>query len=245
VDPTFVDTLIVGEEYAVDGGPIYTETKVGLAFGWQIIEPCNASSAFLFVLIVAYWAYVWFKNKTRFQDQPFLAIALPVLLVGGIGGTLFHGLRMYRAFLVMDWMPIMLLSLGASMYFFTKVLKRWWYAVGVIVGAFFLSSFLFRVLFLEWGAVSRTAAISINYSMMATLILLPVFLWLRKTGYRHGYLILLALLSFIVAVSFRYTDSIQPPLLSLGTHWLWHLFGATACFLMTQYIWLTDQQGSK
>lgn len=248
MDPILIDSLQVGGEYPIDTGPVYTETLLGLttnwkvsAFGQTIIEPCNALSAFFFVLIVGYWGYTLFKHKTRFQEQPFMVIGLPILLIGGIGGTLFHGLRLYRVFLVMDWMPIMLLCLGASVYFFTKVLKRWWYGLAIILAAFFASGFLFRFLFLEWQLLSRTATISMNYTMMGLLILLPVFLWLRKTQFKHGYLIGLALGSFLLAVTFRTVDSFQPPaLFFFGTHWLWHTFGALACHLMLAYLWRTD-----
>lgn len=246
IDPAMIDSLQVGGEYPIDTGPVYTETLLGLktdwnmmAFGQNIIEPCNMLSAFFFVLIVGYWGYVIYKNNTKFSEQPFLMTGLPILLIGGVGGTLFHGLRLYRFFLVMDWMPIMLLCLGASIYFFTKVLKRWWHSLVIIFLSFVLSSGLFFLM--EKQLVSPTAAISTNYTMMGLLILLPVFLWLRRTQFKHGYLIGLALGSFLLAVTFRTVDSITPPALFIfGTHWLWHTFGAIACHLMLAYLWRTD-----
>jgi hypothetical protein len=50
---------------------------------------------------------------------------------------------------------------------------------------------------------------------------------LRKTGYQHGGLVALGLALFCVALFFRWADQ-NLELMPMGTHWLWHIFGAAA-----------------
>src|SRR3954471_21330001 len=82
-----------------DHGPLYTETpaelKAGAPYPGTIAEPWNAATAFLFVLIVVYWVA---RLRGRLKRHSFLAVALPLLFVGGVGGTLYHGLRNWVGF---------------------------------------------------------------------------------------------------------------------------------------------------
>src|SRR5436190_11098274 len=86
-----------------DRGPLYTETpgelKAGQPFHGTVAEPWNATTAFLFVLIVVYWVA---RLRGRLIRHPFLAVTLPLLFVGGVGGTLYHGLRTWQGFFWMD-----------------------------------------------------------------------------------------------------------------------------------------------
>src|SRR5439155_7699960 len=98
-----------------DRGPRYTETPAdpyapGAPF---IAEPWNAVTAALFVVIVAVWAW---RLRGRYDRYPFLCCCLPILLAGGIGGTLYHALRTSVLFFLLDVVPIMLLGLAGSIY---------------------------------------------------------------------------------------------------------------------------------
>ena len=90
-----------------DGGPIYTETpaeiRANQPYPKLVAEPWNTATAFLFVVIVVFWVI---RFRGRLKQYPFLAISLPILLVGGIGGTLYHGLRNWIGFFLMDVVPI-------------------------------------------------------------------------------------------------------------------------------------------
>jgi hypothetical protein len=59
-----------------DGGPIYFETNPE----HYIAEPWNGASALIFIFIALYWG---FKIRGKFRSHPFLAIAVPILLIGG------------------------------------------------------------------------------------------------------------------------------------------------------------------
>jgi len=76
-----------------DGGPRYVETPPdptapGAPF---VAEPWNTVTASFFILIALVW--IW-RLRGRFRDYPFVVCCMPILLAGGIGGTLYHGTRL-------------------------------------------------------------------------------------------------------------------------------------------------------
>lgn len=215
-----------------DGGLFYTETNPSRF----IVEPWNGASALIFIGI----AWYWFRQiRGKLREQRFLAIALPILAIGGIGGTLYHAFRVSRVFLFMDFVPILLLCLMAGFYFFSRSTGRWWLALLIMVGIFFLQG-------LMWSSVRNNAtglpvqsAITLNYAMMGLMVLAPLGWWLVKTGFRHGRWIAAALLSFGLALFSRLADPWA--LLPMGTHFLWHVFGAAACHCMLAYVYWQNE----
>src|SRR5688500_11776601 len=94
----------------LDQGPFYTETPVQIRemqpYSGGIAEPWNTVTAFLFVVIVVVWIV---RLGRRIKRYPFFALTLPLLLIGGVGGTLYHGRRDWVGFFLMDVIPIYLL----------------------------------------------------------------------------------------------------------------------------------------
>jgi hypothetical protein len=103
-----------------DGGPLYTETDPSRL----LVEPLNAVTALAFLVLVVAWAV---RLRGRYSRYPFLACCLPILAVGGIGGTVYHAFRASRLFLVMDFVPIYLLGLAATVYLWARIRPRWWH----------------------------------------------------------------------------------------------------------------------
>jgi len=207
-----------------DGGTVYTETNLNNLFP----EPLNAITSGVFLVIAIYWT---FKVWGKFKQHTFLSIALVLLYIGGIGGTTYHTFRRWPIFIMMDWMPIMLLCLSAGVYFLAK-LTKWYYAVFIVViYAFF--QFYIRQLFSNGDF---QVFININYAFMAALVLFPLFGYLLKTNWRNGKWVGFALLAFIFALTFRIADKWE--ILNVGTHFLWHTCGAIAAFCMLNYIYL-------
>jgi hemolysin III len=211
-----------------DGGQRYTETDLS----HLIVEPWNGASAALFLLIVGYWA---FKLRGQYRRHLFLSINLPILAIGGIGGTLFHAFRVSEIFLLMDWLPITILCMAASVYFFIRVLDHWWQAA-LLVGLTLLS----QVLMFQYEWLPIDLAVNVNYSVMGALILLPTVLLLWKTEFYAGKWVGYALAAFVLAIACRALDS--EALLPMGPHFLWHVFGAVACYSMFQYVYEINLQ---
>ena len=225
----------MGLTHPVDGGPMYYETKLD-----QLIqEPWNGTSAFLFLIIVGYWAW---KLKGQYRKYLFMSIAVPILAIGGIGGTIYHLFRLHPFFMYMDWLPIMILCLAASGYFINRLTGTTWkglLAVGLFlasqVGMFYLVDYI--------NPKYADMAVNINYGLMAALILVPsILIWNANRGQGGKYLSL-ALLMFVCALTFRLLDSspdLYSRILPMGTHFLWHTFGALACMFIFQFVFVVD-----
>lgn len=211
-----------------DGGMLYTETNMANFFP----EPFNAITSCLFLALAIFWTVkLWGKGK----KHTFLSIAVLLLYVGGIGGTIYHGLRQWGFFIMMDWLPIMLLCIAAGIYFLGK-LTRWYYALAMVV-AYFSFQFYARSKMMQ-GDIQLF--ININYAVLAGIVLLPVAGYLIKTGFKNGLWVISALIAFILALTFRVADDWM--WLSIGTHFLWHVFGSVAAFCMFQYIYLLNRE---
>lgn len=212
-----------------DGGPIYQETD----FTRTIVEPMNALSAALFILIVLYFARKVYRDG--WQKHKFLTYTVPLLAIGGIGGTIYHAFRVSQVFLVMDYMPIILLTLAASIYFWTRVTRRWWYSLFIIVPLMSLPPVLFWSIQNGHLNIPRNVAINMNYATLGVIVVTPLFIYLYQRNWKYWQLMAAALISFALAIFFRAMD--KEGLLSFGTHWLWHVFGAVATALVFELVY--------
>jgi hypothetical protein len=216
-----------------DGGMLYTETHLGHTFP----EPLNMITSCFFLAIALYWTYrLW----GRARQHTFLTVALILLYIGGVGGTIYHGLRRWSFFIAMDWMPIMLLCISAGVYFIAR-LTRWYYAVLFV--ALYVAFMVFARLFFDRNEGNMQLFININYAIMAGMVLLPVLAFLISTRFKHGAWVGIALLAFVLALTFRVADPWG--WLEFGTHFLWHTFGAVAAFCMFQYIYLLNSKAPR
>ncbi len=202
-----------------DGGMVYTETNLNHLFP----EPLNTITSGFFFLLALYWL---FRLKGFSKQYIFLSLASWILLIGSIGGTLYHGLRTYPVFIMMDWLPISILCLLASIYFWIRFSGKWFVGAGAFI-VFMLIEIRVRKLM---HGNNLQLGISLNYAAMVLMVLLPLVLLLIKMKGHNWQFIVSALISFGIALFFRVADS--RALLSVGTHFLWHTFGAVATALM-------------
>ncbi|WP_336959211.1 hypothetical protein [Chryseobacterium contaminans] len=214
-----------------DGGMLYKETDMTQFFP----EPLNAITALLFLAIAIFWTV---KMKGNFKEYPFLTYCLILLYIGAIGGTVYHSFRQWPVFIMMDWMPIMLLCLSAGFYFLAQSI-RWYYAVSMVLAYIILMLGL-----RNWILIDNTSLfINVNYGIMASFVLFSVLSYLIYTQWKAGKWVGFALLSFVLALTCRIVDKWN--WLSFGTHFLWHTFGAIATFCMFNYIYLTQNIARK
>jgi hypothetical protein len=211
-----------------DGGPVYSETDLSRL----IVEPWNAVSAAFFLGIVLYWYSKLHNSKKR---NSFLRYSLPILAIGGVGGTLYHAFRSSHYFLIMDYLPILLICISAGIYFTFKAFpkKR---SLLIAASVFVLAQYL------TFKFVPDGLSTNISYALLALSILFPTSLWMWRTQFRYYYYVLFALLSFAAALFCRIADFWETPFLPMGTHWLWHTFGALACHLMFLYLFSVNQE---
>jgi len=222
------DPLIMLLSQPNDDGPVYAETNMDRF----VVEPFNAATALLFLLIVIYWAY---RLKGRFRKHKFISLCLPVLATGGIGGTIYHAFRLSPFFLYMDYLPIVFLAVAASFYFWRKVLRKKWQLY--LVFSAFLGIGLAARISLHFYATGdvRLYLINIVYALLGLMIVIPLFLLLNKTSWRFGGVAIWAMVCFGLALLFRSVDKFA--WFAFGTHWLWHVFGALACSMLIEYVY--------
>lgn len=207
------------------GADFYAETR---ALGW-IKQPWNAFSSLTFWIPVFYWAY---KLRGKYQAHWFLTACLPLLFIGGLGSALFHGLSKSRFLLLLDILPILVLFVGLTLYFWQKVLPNYWY-LGVVILVFGL---------VQTG-ISQTfvppASINLSYLWRGIALFLPAVLLLRRISYKGTGILVIAILFFILALVFRYLDKSPEVLqvLYMGSHWLWHISTVFGAFYLAEFLY--------
>ena len=207
-----------------DGGPVYAETG-GDGF---LVEPWNALTSLLMLIPVIYWLIRIWKDAGSFK---FMIYAIPLMALGGIGSALFHGFRASVVLLCMDIAPSSILTLSLAIYFWYKLLKKWYYVL-----ILFIPMFLMR--FMVFNILPGHAAINLSYAISGLTILLPIPLLLYRMHYRGAWSIGLTLFFFGLALMFREADARSAIYFSIGTHFLWHIFSAIGGYFILQYLYI-------
>jgi len=206
-----------------DGGPVYFETDLG----HFIVEPWNAFSSLTFLIPVI---YLLFKLRGQYRNYTFLLFwAAPLMALGGIGSTIYHAFRASRFFLFMDFVPIAFLTISISIYFWLKILPKWWYVLIIIAASV-------GIRFLMWGFFSGSGSINASYFLTGLMIFLPAIIFLFRTNFFEFRHLLYSAIFLVLALFFRYADDWQTPLLPNGTHWLWHVSTSIGAVAMANYL---------
>ena len=220
------DTLVWKRYYTTlpDGGPFYTETDVD----HFIVEPWNALSSLAIVIPAIYWAI---RIRKNIKEDPFIAFCIPLLALGGIGSTLFHAFRTSPLLLIMDWLPIVILTFAVSLYLWHKVTKRWWLTalIGVV-------GLLIRFLLFRSAAFSHHTSINIGYVISGTMIFLPSFMVVMRTKWYKAGMLVLSMTLFGLALFFREADASGLFDLPMGTHFLWHIASGVGALFLANYL---------
>jgi hemolysin III len=127
----------------------------------------------------------------------------------------------------------MFLVLMASIYFWREIVGNWmWVCIFTL-----LPIIAYRIIY-EFIALPHSISVSIGYSVMATVIIIPLILHCMRK-YPAGWKSLTAaLLTFIFAITFRTMDNgITTTELPMGTHFLWHIFGGLCSFFILYYVY--------
>src|SRR5262249_25635573 len=189
----------------------------------------------LFIVIVLAWAW---RLRGRYANYPFLVCCMPILLAGGIGGTLYHALRTSRVFFLMDVIPISALGLAGAVYLALRLSRRWaWaYMLGALLVYATVNGLVFRYVprqNIQW-------AVNISYASLAALVLTPMAVVLVRTRFRHVGWVVAGVISFLIAWFCRLLDREAGEYLPMGSHWLWHTFGAITTALIVEYFYLVE-----
>lgn len=210
-----------------DSGPVYQETLQGRF----PVEPYNTYSNILFLLIIIYFSLKVYRDYPRHK---FLAWCLPVLFMGYVGGTVYHATRSHDFWMYLDWLPIIILCFAVSIYFIARVRVS---QTGRAILILIVAILVFGNRMLPWPVEIKTSA---GYIGTALGLLLPVFVYMYTEHLRHWNMVVFAIVCFSLAISFRVMDRFVY-ILPMGSHWLWHSFGALSVFFLMNYIY-KDQE---
>jgi len=214
-----------------DGGPMYAEYHPENI----IVEPWNAASSILMMLPAIYLFFRW-KKYTRIS--PFVGFALLMVFLGGLGSTLFHAFRMSQFFLMLDVIPSAILTLAISIWFWLKVLPRWWYVLLIFIPNF-------GIMYVLFGNLPQHIGINVSYALSGMLVIIPLLTFLYRSDFYGWLLVVLVLFSFGLALLFRQLDSHPWSFLPQGTHFLWHAFSAAGAYFMLDYLNCARQSGDR
>ncbi|NJO00521.1 MAG: hypothetical protein HC880_01510 [Bacteroidia bacterium] len=206
-----------------DGGVMYAETNLR----YIVAEPWNAISSLTFWIPVFYWYY---RLRYRLKEYPFIALCLPLLFLGGLGSALFHAFRASPILLLMDILPILVLTIALSIYFWLKVLPHWSWVFLIIIPYFIIQALVIMYL-------PSPMRINLAYFMRGTIMFLPAVLLLRKIHYNFLKSLLLGVLFFILALVFRSLDKEATFLMYMGSHWLWHISTAVGSYYIAEFLY--------
>lgn len=220
-----------------DGGPRYVETPPDPAAPDApfVAEPWNTLTATFFIWIAVAW--LW-RLRGRYRDYPFMVSCMPILLAGGIGGTLFHGTRTARIWFLLDVVPISLLGLAGAVFMAFRYFGRgrMWTVVLLVIFYAAMNRLFFSVL----GPMNRQLSINLSYASLALVVLTPIALVLWRSRFRHGGWVVAGVVSFAMAWFFRLVDQYSAEYLVMGSHWLWHTFGAISTAMMVQFFYKVE-----
>ena len=213
----------------LDQGPTYIETIMGRF----PVEPWNTASNLLFLVIILYW--IW-RLKGEIRAHRFITGAIPVLIMGWVGGTVYHATRSHDLWLFMDFVTIALLAAAVSMYFWHRQGVNWWWVPLLVFGPY-----MFVMAGMNFLGMPDAMQPFAGYAVCAISISLPVARYLKRNGWMDWWLVVGTAASFMTAMSFRTIDGrALIEILPMGTHWLWHSFGAAAVQFLVLYIWRSD-----
>lgn len=212
-----------------DFGPIYTETNM-LQFP---VEPWNTYSNIIFLLIFLYWLK---KIHGGYNKHLLFSIGLPLLLIGFVGGTVFHATRMHPVWLYMDFMPILILLTLTAFHLWYLLTSKLSASIALTFASFGLNFVMRKFVFLPlvWK-------ISLGYSLSAILVLLPAFILSYKHKWNGVGCLLFTIMYFFSAVLFRQIDKgLGAEVFPMGTHFLWHLCGGMSAFYIMKFIYIIE-----
>lgn len=208
-----------------DNGPVYKETVDLSQF---IVEPWNAFSSLTF--LIPAFIFLW-QLRGRYNEFMFLIYyCTPMLILGGLGSTFFHAFRSSGWLLLMDVLPIVLLTLGISVWMWLKIFSNKLYIIPVLI-------IFFGLTYLTWQYLEGQDRISAGYFVRGVMLFLPCFLFLLKTNFNKSIQFFAAVLFFALALVFRFADEKYAiGFMPWGTHWLWHVSTAVGGYFLGEYL---------
>lgn len=151
---------VLNGRHPVDGGTLYFETDLNAL----IQEPFNMASAAVFVALAFYWSRAL---RGTGRELRWIRQALILLWIGAVGGTIYHGFRLHAFFILMDWLPILMLIVIAAW-------KFWLAWTGGVKAAAASLAASFGAQALGYRLLNTQYALTVGYLLMALSLIVPM-----------------------------------------------------------------------
>ena len=222
-----------GAQELKDGFPPNAETVAG---GFPA-EPLNAISNLGFLLVLVYWAL---KTKFRIRLYPVIVITMPLMFCALVAGTMHHILRSDKVWHSITLLCIFFAVVNACVYLWYRVTESWMKSFLCVMAV----PLVFR-LFLASLTFPEKISVAVVFVVMALAMLIPAVVHCMRNHLKNLELLVISSLAFMIALIFREADANLVGIMPLGTHFLWHIFGAVSLFYLLKYLFITDKTKSK
>lgn len=199
-------------------GPMYCETPATIT-GIFPVEPWNAYSSMVIVLFGLLASWLVARRTPRAYELYFVCA---LLVVNGVGSTLWHGLR-ERWALTLDVMPALIFVLIVAVLWARKVAPLW---QALLLGLVLLVT-PFALNYFELNFYGRFGTMGVVITLAAIWLVTQTMRLSRPAALSGGVALVLA----IGALTFRSIDSMTCDTVSFGSHFLWHILLSSAAFL--------------
>jgi hypothetical protein len=198
------------------------------------VEPINTLTSFGFLFIIIYWT---FKTKFKITLYPVIVITMPLLACAFIGSTMHHALRNDRIWHTIDMLGIFYAVIVTCVYYWYRVTSSWLKSAFLVISI----PIIFRI-FLSSISLPVMISVSVVFVVLAVALLIPITIHCVRNDHKNINLLIIAVLTFIIALVFRQTDNFLIGIIPFGTHFLWHVFAMISVFYLLQYTFLTDKE---
>jgi hypothetical protein len=204
-------------------GPIYCETMSATSASFPV-EPMNTISNGVIVMFGLAALYFVIKRAPRAVD---LYVLCALLITTGIGSGIWHGFRDRDA--LFFEVQSGLFFLFAVVFFWAR--RLWSYLGAALFLALFFGGFSLSREYWDQAvfgiAVQRWVALAPVVILAGTALIVQTYAYSRRAAFLGG----MALVSAIVALTFRTIDLSVCASIPFGTHFLWHSFLSAGGFL--------------
>jgi hypothetical protein len=207
-------------------GLIYKETNLE-SFP---VDPWTTGSHILLLFVLVYWGIKIFRHT---KEHTFLFISLLLIGLNFIGSLVYHSVRGHILWVLLDSLPIAILSVAISFHFWKKIFGTWLMSTIMVLFPFFI---FFTILMVF--DIPHEERPNIGYFTMGLLLILPLLIYLARTEWKNRGYVAGAIGCILIAIVFRIIDKrYNPEFLYMGTHWLWHVFSIISAHLLLLYIY--------
>lgn len=202
-------------------GSLYCEN---LSDSFFISQPFNTLTNLAFFIAGLFLIKLYRKYDLR---SPGIVVCIGLVFLIGMGSTIWHSSETLLGELL-DIIPISLLILTSLALFLTKVIKMPIWGIALTLIGFLGINFLSLHLFDKEPLRSSSG----YFPAILMLGLMGIYTYWKKIPiYKE---LILALITFLLSITFRSLDHLLCEPMIIGTHFMWHILNGLLVYLVVR-----------